>query len=79
MLATAKKKSSPSPNPKPRLELRDVKAGIRIVGVLILVEFGGAIRLKVGWRHGGRKAASVRKAVKWALMFGRRNFGGSEE
>lgn len=50
--------------------------GISKVGVLILVEFAVVIRLEVRWRHGGRKAASDRKAVKCALRFGRRNFGG---
>lgn len=49
--------------------------GISKTGVLILVNFAAAIRLKV---HGGRKAASVRKAVRCALRFSRRNFGGSK-
>lgn len=80
LLASAKKKSSPNPKPHiRRLELRGVKVGISKIGVLILVEFAVAIRLEVRWRHGGRKAASVRKAVKCALRFGRRNFGGSKE
>lgn len=55
-----------------------MKEGISKVGVLILVEFAVAIRLEVRWRHGGRKAASVRKAVKCALRFGRRSFGESK-
>lgn len=55
-----------------------MKVGISKVGVFILVEFAVAIRLEVRWRHGGRKAASVRKAVKCALRFGRRSFGESK-
>lgn len=52
--------------------------GISKIGIMILVDFAAAIRLEVRWRHGGRKAASVRKVVWCFLRFGRRNFGGSK-